>query len=249
MIGLGIDLALRPPAIFDPALAALSTAAVWIDPSNAGSLLQEITGAAATTPAAVGDPVGSIRNLGAGGGWLTAPSNAARAVRQAPAGYPSLTHDGVDDWYNITATTATEWTMLAVFNRQPGTHQPLFNSAAVDTVISHYHSVNVALARFSGSIAGGGGGWSIGSVSGRQCFGGLLSGTLFEHRRAGAARFSGTVTSATQTISRVSRGASGNSTMFTGELHEAALWPRALSAAELAAVEAYMIAKWGAATT
>lgn len=53
---------------------------VFFDPSVLSSMRQDRTGAAATIPAAVDQPVGSILNLGTLGGWWTAPSDTARPI-------------------------------------------------------------------------------------------------------------------------------------------------------------------------
>lgn len=59
---------------------------VWIDPSIRAALRQDIGGAAATIPAAPDQPVGSVLNLGAQGGWYAAPSDAARPTLRTDGG-------------------------------------------------------------------------------------------------------------------------------------------------------------------
>jgi hypothetical protein len=67
---------------------ALISPEFWIDPSDLSTLWQETTGGSATTPSGVGDRVGSIRNKGSLGGWLTAADNTARPVlRQVNGAY------------------------------------------------------------------------------------------------------------------------------------------------------------------
>ena len=51
----------------------MASYAQWLDPSDLSTLFQELTGASATTPSLVGDPVGSARNKGTLGGWFVAP--------------------------------------------------------------------------------------------------------------------------------------------------------------------------------
>jgi len=84
------------PFVSFAALIAMSPE-LALDPAEAGSVFQERTGASATTPAAVGDPVGSIRNWGTLGGWLTAPTDAARPILRSASGRLYLEFDGVDD--------------------------------------------------------------------------------------------------------------------------------------------------------
>lgn len=62
-----------------------------------GSAFQERTGASATTPSAVGDPIGSLKNWGTKGGWLVAPSDAARPIMRASGAVRYMESDGVDD--------------------------------------------------------------------------------------------------------------------------------------------------------
>jgi len=64
------------------------SAPIWLDPSDLASMKQERTGASATTAVAVGNPVGSMRNKGTLGGWLTAPIGFDRPIlRQASGVY------------------------------------------------------------------------------------------------------------------------------------------------------------------
>lgn len=82
-------------------------APVWFDASDLSTMRQEITGAGATTPAGVGDPVGSWRNKGTLGGWAVAPDNSARPVLQSSGGIYWLEFDGTDDWLSCTAFAAS----------------------------------------------------------------------------------------------------------------------------------------------
>lgn len=59
---------------------------------------QERTGASATTPAGVGNPVGSIRNLGTLGGWAMAPTDATRMILRQSGGKYYLEADGDDSY-------------------------------------------------------------------------------------------------------------------------------------------------------
>jgi hypothetical protein len=64
-------------------IPALLKAEIWIDPSDLRTMRQERTGASATTPCAVGDPVGSMFNKGTLGTWFTAVRDAARPILRA----------------------------------------------------------------------------------------------------------------------------------------------------------------------
>lgn len=65
-------------------------------PGEVGAAMLERTGAAATTPCAVGDLVGSLKNFGTKGGWLVSPSEGASPYLRAGVGR-YLEFDGVDD--------------------------------------------------------------------------------------------------------------------------------------------------------
>lgn len=74
--------------------------------SDLSTLKQERTGGSATTPAGVGDPVGSIQNLGTAGGWATAPSDSARMIlRQTGGGKYYLEADS-NDSYTVSFTNS-----------------------------------------------------------------------------------------------------------------------------------------------
>lgn len=85
---------------------------LFFDLSDGSTLFQERTGGSATTPSVVGDPIGSIQNQGSVGGWATAPSDSARATRQA--GYGDF--DGSDDGYdfNWSTTNGQQWYVAAI---------------------------------------------------------------------------------------------------------------------------------------
>lgn len=90
---------LKPNASARAALPAFAATEAdhLVNLNAAGVLFQERTGEAATTPAAVGDPVGSIRNLGARGGWWTAPADNRRPILRETNGKKWLEFDGIDD--------------------------------------------------------------------------------------------------------------------------------------------------------
>ena len=79
-----------------------------------GTLFQERTGAAATTPCAVGDPVGTIKDISGNGWYATATTDAKRGIlRQDAGGRPYIELDGTDDSYRIASliltTSQYEW--------------------------------------------------------------------------------------------------------------------------------------------
>lgn len=77
---------------------------VFLDPSALDTMKQERTGAAATTPAAVGQPVGTIRNRGTVGGYAVASADDRRPIlRQDGTGRHYLETDGVNDFLLLDA--------------------------------------------------------------------------------------------------------------------------------------------------
>jgi hypothetical protein len=81
---------------------------IWIDPSDLSTVYQERTGTPPSTASAVGDVVGSILNKGSIGGYMRAPSDAARMIlRQNGSGKYYLEADGSDDRYTVSWTNAT----------------------------------------------------------------------------------------------------------------------------------------------
>ena len=81
----------RIPVVWDlwrpPLVAGLG---LWLDPRDPSTLFQERTGASASTPAQVGDPVGTILDKSGNGNHATAPSDGAR---------PTLTKDALGNPY------------------------------------------------------------------------------------------------------------------------------------------------------
>lgn len=110
-------------------------------PWVAGTLFQERTGAAATTPCAVGDPVGTIKDISGNGWYATASTDAKRGIlRQDAGGRPYIELDGVDDGYLIAGLTLTtsqyEW---LAFNQTNGA-KPFFleHSANANLNLGHF---------------------------------------------------------------------------------------------------------------
>lgn len=62
---------------------------------------QERTGESATTPVAVGDPIGSIKNKGTKGGWFTTSADNRRPILRQTDGLYWFETDGVDDFLEL----------------------------------------------------------------------------------------------------------------------------------------------------
>jgi len=82
---------LQTPASWTPERAG---AAIWVDTCDPSAMRQDRGGASASTPAAFGSVVGSIRNKGTVGGWWQAPADAARPTLSEVSGRPALVFGG-----------------------------------------------------------------------------------------------------------------------------------------------------------
>jgi hypothetical protein len=97
---------------------------LWLDPSDLSTLFQERTGASATTPAGVDDPVGSMFDKGSAAVWWVAPSDAARPILRSAGGLYWLEFDGVDA--GLSATVAVSQPFDRVSGWQLGASSDFF---------------------------------------------------------------------------------------------------------------------------
>lgn len=75
------------------------------DPSDSSTLFQERTGASASTPAGVGDPVGTMLDKSGNGNHVTAVNDSARpTLSETGDGLRYLYFDGIDDTLTSTST-------------------------------------------------------------------------------------------------------------------------------------------------
>lgn len=101
MLGLSLAMTLGNPVLggggipFSQILAL--NPEVAFSAAQTGSCFQERTGASATTPSAADEAVGSLKNWGTKGGFVVAPSDAARPILRASGGLRYLEGDGSDD--------------------------------------------------------------------------------------------------------------------------------------------------------
>ena len=104
---------------------------IWFDASDLSSMKQERTGAAATTAAVVGQPVGSWRNKGSLGGWAVIDADAKRPILQQTGGFYEVVFDGVDDLLRLPAPALNLATIeIYIGFRYSGT------TSAIDGVLS-----------------------------------------------------------------------------------------------------------------
>lgn len=97
----------------------------WIDLQASSVLFQEITGASATTPAAAdGDPVGTVVNVGTGGGHFVAPATGQRpTLRIYNSTYKRLEFTTGSSHILVLSATVNltaGWRMTALFEELSG---------------------------------------------------------------------------------------------------------------------------------
>ena len=167
MLGLGFRLGARARRRFSPrALFAGGEQGAWFDPSDLGSLFQDV---AATVPAAVGAPVARINDKSGRGNHAGQPAAAARPVlRQDGGGRYYLEFDGVDDrlvtaafalgqpWDRVSAIRQTGWTSGGrIFG----------NGSGVAAGLLFQSPASSQLSLFDGGAAAANGGAGIGAAA------------------------------------------------------------------------------------
>lgn len=125
-LGLGIDLSLRcglrrgttAAAPFTPAaLFAGGASGIWYDPSDLASMSQDAEG---TVPAAIGQPVGIIRDKSGNVHDAVQPDPVKRPLLILDeAGKPCLAGDGADDWLSAAFAINQPWVRVSAI-RQDG---------------------------------------------------------------------------------------------------------------------------------
>lgn len=102
---------------FDPlSLFSAGQQGAWYDPSDSTTVFQD---AAGTTPAAVGDPVGLIKDKSGNDNDASQSTAAARPVlRQTAGGEYYLEFDGVDDTLSFTFPALVDLTFLIAYTVQ-----------------------------------------------------------------------------------------------------------------------------------
>lgn len=101
------------------------------------TLFQERTGASATTPAGVGDPVGTMKDVSGNGLYAVATADGKRGVlRQTGGGLYYIEFDGLDDGYRISGLTLGteqyEWVGIEQVNGDPWFSEHSSNASAND---------------------------------------------------------------------------------------------------------------------
>ena len=126
-----------PP--FAPSDLLTGAAGLWWD-VQPGNCFQETTGAAATTPASVGDPVGTIVDLGGNGNFGVAPSNAARPILRQEGDDFYLEFDGTDDQISAPVAYSADNTFCIGY-RQDIDDRILMTTQADPVVGTHFFSL------------------------------------------------------------------------------------------------------------
>jgi hypothetical protein len=241
-----------PPPPWTPASAG---AWVWIDPSDLSTMRQDRTGAAATIPVAVGDPVGSLLDKGQFGGWWTALTDAARPTLQSSGGLFWLAFSnaqrltatatpgfmaamGGNMSKTLVASTATTGSSSNRFLFQLGNAAPLYATIQWPTTnLPTLHQNGQNLIETDGP-----------TMAALQVHTFLKNVNALSIRTNGAERAAANVSAvnipATDTALNFG-GRSNNSNFWNGPVHSLALYPGALSGADLIAAETFAAARAG----
>lgn len=121
--------------------------------AESGSCFQERTGASATTPSSPGDAVGSFKNFGSLGGWVTALTDAARPILRSSGALRYLEYDAFDDllFGALAAFRAVAgWTLVAGVRNTGSTASS--RTVALATTSSGLSRANISFALTTGNV-------------------------------------------------------------------------------------------------
>jgi hypothetical protein len=241
---------LRPrataPAGFDP--RTIAGLALWLDASDSATLFDATTGGSLVSAgSAVGrweDKSGNDRHATQG-----AANNRPQRSAATVNGLDALLFDGSNDFFTTTSfTLAQPITTLAVV--RPASTGNLFciaDGAPSGTRVQMAALSGGFFRMFGGSIMDGT--LSVFSANSTALVGGLFSGTSSQIRANGVALATNQTTAGTgglTTGARVGAAIDGSSP-YNGRICEMVYYSGALSSAQLSAVEAYLMRKWGIA--
>lgn len=128
--------------------------AVLLDPSQMGTLFQERTGASATTPAVVNGPVGTMRNLGAQGGYFVAPSDAGRPTLRNSGALYWLEFDGVNDRLSMAFTVTQPFVRISAVDPDRDDNDQTFGGVTANAGALYMSAANQP-AIYSGNAMSG----------------------------------------------------------------------------------------------
>lgn len=157
MTGLALGLALgmtgREPRGFSPAsLFAGGAVGICVLPGTIyGAAYQERTGAAATTPAGHGDPVGTWHDR-LTGQYLTATADARRPLYQVDVARHFLQFDGIDDFLRATFAIAQPWERVSAIRQNSWTSgRRIFSGGNANNGILYQAPATPTLTVYSGA--------------------------------------------------------------------------------------------------
>ncbi|MEO9611879.1 MAG: hypothetical protein ABJG86_11030 [Nitratireductor sp.] len=115
-----------------------------------GAAYQERTGAAATTPAGHGDPVGTWHDR-LTGRYLTAKDDASRPLYQVEVGRHFLLFDGTDDFLRATFAISQPWERVSAIRQVTWSiNRRVFSGATANSGILYQSPTTPTLTLYSG---------------------------------------------------------------------------------------------------
>jgi hypothetical protein len=155
----GLTLSKGGGGVTFPTLAeiiAISGMEVAFSFRESGAAYQERTGASATTPSGDGNPIGSAKNVGSLGSWLTAADNAQRPVLHTGGGLWWAEGDGIDDLLSGALGAFRNTPEWRLFLGLKNTGTTAANRQAVNVVGATATRATAFFGQTSGNVTGGG---------------------------------------------------------------------------------------------
>jgi hypothetical protein len=260
MLGLGFGLSITPrwaPWTGPASLFASGEQGGWYDPSDLSSMFQDSAG---TTPAAVGQPVGLIRDGSGRGNDLTQPAAASRPVlRQDAGGRHYLEFDGSDDFLQSGAPglrITGPLTLAAAYQRETASRWDMIMSCQTEAASTNAFEWRTQQTAGDAPMDFVAGNASFAAVSSGSCVVPIGAPRIVSAMRTGSAvqfRSNGQASSAAHTLvptadanSQFRLGSRQGSTLFMqGRIYDALLIARTLAGYELEQLRAHQAAKAG----
>lgn len=216
--------------------------AYWLDPSDLSTMKQDRTGASATVAAAVDSPVGSWRNKGTVGGWLTCVADANRPILRLVSGLYYLEMNGTNQYFTLpTITITTDMTTVrATVRPSISTEQFGMANGSSTAYYDYWFSADNKTYLGLGQEVNAGNGSNL--QTGAFVFAAQRTTGIQVGRRNGQEHFRSTLASVAGTLNTIGKSA----TYYSAErLYGYIFNPTLMSEADLVAAEAYMATKCG----
>jgi len=115
---------------------------VMLDVSQLATMWQDRGGAAATTPAVVDSPVGTMKNLGTIGGYFLAPSDAARPTLRSAAGLYWLQFNGTNQIMSLTFAVTQPFVRISAVDPDNANSKQAFGGVTANAGALYMTAIN-----------------------------------------------------------------------------------------------------------